>query len=138
MFVLDAANSITFFILWWPIFLAPSNCHSLFVCFGLDFLLPWDKKYLTDKAPNGKFWKILCFILFSWKVELFIYWQCELGQPPIHLSLFQNPCWVGILSFFLVIKLRLSQRKDDTAEGWLKPFLCHNTLTATTIWLPTT
>ena len=33
--------------------------------------------------------------------------------------------------FFLVSHLRLSQQKDDTVEGWLKPFYCHNTLPAT-------
>ena len=32
---------------------------------------------------------------------------------------------------FLVSHLRLSQWKDDSVEGWLKPFYCHNTLPAT-------
>ena len=33
--------------------------------------------------------------------------------------------------FLFVSHLRLSQRKDDTVEGWLKPFYCHKTLPAT-------
>ena len=31
----------------------------------------------------------------------------------------------------LVSNLRLSHWKDETDEGWLKPFYCHNTLPAT-------
>ena len=42
-----------------------------------------------------------------------------------------NVLGVDFFLLLLVTHLRLSQRKDDTVEGWLKPFYCHNTLPAT-------
>ena len=42
-----------------------------------------------------------------------------------------------IFLLLLVSLLRLSQRKDDPVEGWLKPFNCHNTLPTTAYWLLT-
>ena len=82
------------------------------------------------------------FLSFFMPVSLCLFLSVSFSQS-LSLSLLL-PYFFSFffMSFFFLISLvshlRLSQREDDTAVGWFKPFYCHNTLPATVLHINTT
>ena len=103
--------------------------HSV-LCLLNEFIYLFILFIHTSKPEEATFmlWNIL-----SPKTYIFIYffkWLCKLRAVLSSIYIY--------FLLLLVSHLRLSQLRDDTALGWLKPFWCLNTLPATALWLPTT
>ena len=90
-------------------------CHSILFLKSISiFIYEWSLR--------------LHFIGFFWQL-IFVCWNFTDQIWPLQ--------FFGASFFLLTSHLRLCQWKDDTAEGRLKPFYCHNILPATALQITT-